>query len=108
CYGCVVYWRRRREGARDIYYVTTRRSSDLGRRNGPRRSSARQRPAGTRGKRQVIDNLLLLVQNPSFALDVVLNGLLVGAIFALRSEEHTSEIQSREKLVCRLLIDKKL
>lgn len=31
----------------------------------------------------MIDNLLLLVENPSFALDVVLNGLLVGAIFAL-------------------------
>lgn len=31
----------------------------------------------------MFDNLLLLVQNPSFALDVVLNGLLVGAIFAL-------------------------
>lgn len=31
----------------------------------------------------MIDNFLLLVQNPSFALDVVLNGLLAGAIFAL-------------------------
>ncbi|MDO8288444.1 MAG: branched-chain amino acid ABC transporter permease [Parvibaculum sp.] len=31
----------------------------------------------------MIDNLLLLLQNPSFALDVVLNGLLAGAIFAL-------------------------
>lgn len=31
----------------------------------------------------VFDNILLLAQNPSFALDVVLNGLLVGAIFAL-------------------------
>ncbi len=31
----------------------------------------------------MVDNLLLLVQNPAFALDVVLNGLLVGAIFAL-------------------------
>src|SRR5690606_23705038 len=29
------------------------------------------------------------------------------ASFALRSEEHTSEIQSREKLVCRLLLEKK-
>src|SRR5690606_39765169 len=28
-------------------------------------------------------------------------------IFAQRSEEHTSELQSREKLVCRLLLDKK-
>src|SRR5690606_41205176 len=26
---------------------------------------------------------------------------------ALRSEEHTSELQSREKLVCRLLLEKK-
>lgn len=31
----------------------------------------------------MIDNFLLLVQNPAFALDVVLNGMLAGAIFAL-------------------------
>lgn len=31
----------------------------------------------------MIDNFLLLVQHPAFALDVVLNGLLAGAIFAL-------------------------
>src|SRR5690606_40208537 len=30
------------------------------------------------------------------------NGMLVG-----RSEEHTSELQSRENLVCRLLLEKK-
>src|SRR5690606_41579308 len=30
-----------------------------------------------------------------------------GADRALRSEEHTSELQSREKLVCRLLLEKK-
>src|SRR5690606_10545619 len=29
------------------------------------------------------------------------------AIVHLRSEEHTSELQSREKLVCRLLLEKK-
>src|SRR5690606_39395981 len=28
-------------------------------------------------------------------------------IFASRSEEHTSELQSRENLVCRLLLEKK-
>src|SRR5690606_39696421 len=27
--------------------------------------------------------------------------------FSMRSEEHTSELQSREKLVCRLLLEKK-
>ncbi len=31
----------------------------------------------------MIDNFFLLVQHPAFALDVVLNGLLAGAIFAL-------------------------
>src|SRR5690606_41317328 len=28
-------------------------------------------------------------------------------VFAARSEEHTSELQSRENLVCRLLLEKK-
>src|SRR5690606_41640510 len=28
-------------------------------------------------------------------------------VFILRSEEHTSELQSRENLVCRLLLEKK-
>src|SRR5690606_41768299 len=28
-------------------------------------------------------------------------------VYALRSEEHTSELQSRENLVCRLLLEKK-
>lgn len=31
----------------------------------------------------MFDNFLLLVQHPPFALDIVLNGMLVGAIFAL-------------------------
>src|SRR5690606_40733737 len=30
-----------------------------------------------------------------------------GALAAARSEEHTSELQSRENLVCRLLLEKK-
>src|SRR6266511_4710089 len=29
------------------------------------------------------------------------------SVFGPRSEEHTSELQSREKLVCRLLLEKK-
>jgi len=33
------------------------------------------------------------------------NGLFMGAVF--RSEEHTSELQSRSDLVCRLLLEKK-
>src|SRR5690606_18615713 len=38
-------------------------------------------------------------------LGVILGGRLGYILF--RSEEHTSELQSREKLVCRLLLEKK-
>src|SRR5690606_41761382 len=34
-------------------------------------------------------------------------GVAPGAIRLRRSEEHTSELQSRENLVCRLLLEKK-
>src|SRR5690606_39472644 len=33
--------------------------------------------------------------------------IAIGADGGLRSEEHTSELQSRENLVCRLLLEKK-
>src|SRR5690606_41677104 len=36
---------------------------------------------------------------------VTLNGRSIDRIPVLRSEEHTSELQSREKLVCRLLLE---
>src|SRR3712207_8518551 len=35
-------------------------------------------------------------------------GPAVAEIFASRSEEHTSELQSRQYLVCRLLLEKKI
>src|SRR3712207_6984972 len=41
-----------------------------------------------------------------FGDPVVLAALILG-IGALRSEEHTSELQSRQYLVCRLLLEKK-
>src|SRR5690606_3737094 len=37
---------------------------------------------------------------------VVMLGALLVALLCLRSEEHTSELQSRENLVCRLLLEK--
>src|SRR5690606_40696679 len=33
---------------------------------------------------------------------------LAGGAMLIRSEEHTSELQSREKLVCRLLLEQKI
>src|SRR5690606_41132480 len=38
---------------------------------------------------------------------VELSGEVQAEIEAIRSEEHTSELQSRENLVCRLLLEKK-
>src|SRR5690606_41073068 len=42
---------------------------------------------------------------PRFVSEIRRNGKLVRAL--PRSEEHTSELQSRENLVCRLLLEKK-
>src|SRR5690606_40450045 len=47
------------------------------------------------------------------ALDMIVQGVLTGPVVkrlgdrrTMRSEEHTSELQSRENLVCRLLLEK--
>src|SRR3712207_7106082 len=42
-----------------------------------------------------------------FVLCNYANGDMVGHTGVLRSEEHTSELQSRQYLVCRLLLEKK-
>src|SRR5690606_40472399 len=41
------------------------------------------------------------------AVEHHVGALVAGDRSALRSEEHTSELQSRENLVCRLLLEKK-
>src|SRR5690606_40695740 len=54
--------------------------------------------------------ILVLVVTPVTGITVkrVADGLQVAADLVLaRSEEHTSELQSRENLVCRLLLEKK-
>src|SRR5699024_11807390 len=62
------------------------------------------------GRRSWIDNrLIVVVVDPR--LDIVFDAPRVIVILAvrakLRSEEHTSELQSRFDLVCRLLLEKK-
>src|SRR5437870_9141776 len=75
-------------GHRDLHSFSTRRSSDLGRNPGIRRPG-RLAVVDGRGKRGV--ELAVLVDLAD----------------GVRSEEHTSELQSRGHLVCRLLLEKK-
>src|SRR3712207_7572949 len=65
---------------------------------GPLEESAHiENPAGPRGPRQRI-----VQPGQTLTLDRVFTGI------ARRSEEHTSELQSRQYLVCRLLLGKKI
>src|SRR5690606_39718215 len=80
----------------------TRRSSDLA------ADADTTVPKGHTPRRQWIGQRLLERQ-ATLLLDLALGDLLLQRLgeFQLRSEEHTSELQSRENLVCRLLLEKK-
>src|SRR3712207_7006220 len=60
---------------------------------------------------QGCDGFLILLQACAQGTDLLLIGLhcrlQCGRIGICRSEEHTSELQSRQYLVCRLLLEKK-
>src|SRR5690625_1341631 len=56
----------------------------------------------------------LIFDNKKFVLHTIPSGIfrpnltnIIGAGVVIRSEEHTSELQSRGHLVCRLLLEKK-
>src|SRR5690606_41295031 len=62
-----------------------------------------------RTNRQAINGLLAIVACISIVPTAICQahtGLPVYKAFFIRSEEHTSELQSRENLVCRLLLEK--
>ena len=47
-------------------------------------------------------------QIPVFSAGINVSGGTIAGTLATRSEEHTSELQSRTNLVCRLLLEKKI
>src|SRR5690606_41876655 len=90
----------------------TRRSSDL------TKQHAHGAPVGTNQDGVIRLGQLQNIEHGSFLADLHFIGCFtlvdtnvqqtVGpALYQLRSEEHTSELQSRENLVCRLLLAKK-
>src|SRR5436305_11435787 len=74
----------------DLHSFPTRRSSDLGPAALCRRAAPDRRQPGHRGGRRVAGNRRAQPRP-----------------VRPRSEEHTSELQSRPHLVCRLLLEKK-
>src|SRR5690606_41979396 len=95
---------------RDLHSFPTRRSSDL------------FRPLGRRGGMLVglaiaglVSNYVLYLMGlnllspgtTQLVIQIAPFLLLISSLFVFRSEEHTSELQSRENLVCRLLLEKK-
>src|SRR5438874_8641527 len=55
----------------------------------------------------VVDIKWVSYLGPDAMATVGLTESLLTLIYAIRSEEHTSELQSRRDLVCRLLLEKK-
>src|SRR3712207_7333446 len=74
----------------------TRRSSDLGQKGGDGIGYSGYKP-------QKGEKVIAITDNHGY----VLSPLPVAPVNEARSEEHTSELQSRQYLVCRLLLEKK-
>src|SRR5690606_42143813 len=88
---------------RDLHSFPTRRSSDL---DGVFRTQLRQDPTGQL-LAQLNAPLVKTVNIPDYALHEYFMLVKRDQASQGRSEEHTSELQSRENLVCRLLLEKK-
>src|SRR5699024_12387758 len=61
----------------------------------------------TRPLNSTFKNLMSRERISSFKIQILLPKLLLARVKSRRSEEHTSELQSRFDLVCRLLLEKK-
>src|SRR5206468_12487514 len=89
---------------RDLHSFPTRRSSDLLRRRpGPARRLARPRRSGS----GTLAPLAAGLPRRSGRRGTRGGRLLARRLRLRRSEEHTSELQSRSDIVCRLLLEKK-
>src|SRR5690606_41581803 len=88
---------------RDLHSFPTRRSSDLG--------AADAMHVRIPAEEEVAEPIVLQIDGVGGRADAHLvieaERHSVATITRCRSEEHTSELQSRENLVCRLLLEKK-
>src|SRR5699024_12388650 len=93
---------------RNLHSFPTRRSSDLEKVSLVQNDSAE--PAEVTSK-DLADVIELVIEDTLMSIfeDLAANGInnVQGGFVLTRSEEHTSELQSRFDLVCRLLLEKK-
>src|SRR2546422_8579706 len=68
---------------------------------------ARHTAAEGRGRVEMLNKMVLRLVSFPLPTIAMVDGYAVGAGAPSRSEEHTSELQSRLHLVCRLLLEKK-
>src|SRR5690606_41073828 len=97
---------------RDLHSFPTRRSSDLKRTN-----MAAIDAIGIEARRVLLEVMMSVAwadreiapeeRQAARAAAMSLGLVMPGDTDLTRSEEHTSELQSRENLVCRLLLEKK-
>src|SRR5690606_42099427 len=87
---------------RHLHSFPTRRSSDLSKRTSPPATYAWPRSINS-----WISEIMSVLPSARGATNSVARGWTDGGRQPNRSEEHTSELQSRENLVCRLLLEKK-
>src|SRR5690606_41323734 len=95
----VYFVRQCRGDHRDLPSFPTRRSSDLG--------AGAAHPAGAQLRRRLGRADLRAVPESRRASPTAAAAPAAPGDGGARSEEHTSELQSRENLVCRLLLEKK-
>src|SRR5690606_40018881 len=104
--GACAFSLQRYAARRDLHSFPTRRSSDLGReaKTVSLPDDIDGRLAGVLEKRGISS----LYTHQRTAYEKVRSGKSIVAVTpTASSEEHTSELQSREKLVCRLLLETK-
>src|SRR5690606_42165652 len=104
CFFFFFHWSRYHQ---DLHSFPTRRSSDLKPVcNYPKQVFQNSfRPNPCNWKKSFYPQQIILWFYPNYQL--ILPQQFLWIFLVLRSEEHTSELQSRENLVCRLLLEKK-
>src|SRR5690606_40853712 len=94
---------------RELHSFPTRRSSDLYDPDHDRVVHWLIEEEGAPQLAAALDMITEAIKGPDFKKDIMKVAKLLEDTLPLyeRSEEHTSELQSRENLVCRLLLEKK-